>query len=1750
MADNKNNKIREVATPKQTGGGGFVFEHKVTAWFCAHFLADAIALSRGLGKITRIDFQVRAEGWLFDDLLLTQQNVHGEISRTAVSVKSNIQFNTKGPSKDLVNDLWNQYVGEPQKVFDPARDYLCIVNSLIRPSISSDLTELIAIAKEMDPKTFAERISKDQGGFSKTKRRLFEGFNAPPELASKYGLTQEDTVLLLGRLFFLEFDFEKSNSTDENSIIAMAKEILSEPDGKNEIQLYESLCTIGSELSPVSGFLDYKKLIGRFRNQYDLKGFPNHVADWRKIYAKSNAAVSAIRDSIGGKVNLPRTEEIDELRKAIDKNKAVFVLGRSGCGKSALVKKLVERESDFENNYVWIDSLSIQKNNLAEFFGLQHNIGELFERIQKPCSFLVIDGIDRFFKEDDLRILHEMLEAALQPESQWKIIFTCQNDDYGDVVERFFRINLPFESESCSVELDILKHLELFYKEIPELSDLFKHKHLLLILNNLKYLDLLAVKLLSGRVVPESAFLGETTIIDWIWKEEFDSTGSRFMQVYAEKQAQMFSTAVPVSEFSINELMPLDRIKQGKIIYENDDKLFLSHDLLGDWARYKLLRSKDLDLKSYLLSLELGSPLWRKAIRLYGIYLLDKNDLGSSWKTFMKSLSELEPAEKIVQDLLLESIFFSADPFNHLSAVYDLLKEDQGKLFDRFMGQFLIKATRPNQEVLHRAVSQGIFTATEAASYFRVPDYLYWPSLIVFLYDFRKEVIIYSSKKIAALCLMWLNNTSVGVPFRKEVAQLALENARKMFDFKFNNGHAKADEDKFVYKAFLAAANEYTKEVTELALKLCKRIKVERNPVEDPESEMVPSPVISLFASSKIRDKIQWPDGPYENVDREFQKVCLDENALTPLIAACPEAAMEVILALLIERPKEVSFGYGSSHYNLDIKDPRGWFPPFYTRGPFLAFFRLQPLAGLNLVLKFVNFAAQQWTNDFNHKNKPVPSLQMNYDGAERKYIGDFYMYYWFRDATGAPHSVVSALQALEKFLMDEIDKANDIGKYIDLILKEGASVAFLGVLNSLGKYKAELYLGPLADLLPVVDFYFLEKDLDFRGTGIEGHQLIGSQSFDSRTRELAAQWHNMPQRNRSMGGVCITLFLKEVQLQQLYREIRKQWTILLDGIKDDRRYSDYLKRLISFFDLDNYIAQGSDPDSPLIYKEPKSLSKELESARSDAELGFDLLVFPFKCLQGIKNGTKLNAEECSSLWDTVLNISQVPDDIPYLSYGGSQQCFLAGCAFLFYSRENWIDKHPDRVEWMIAYIENAVRGYQPQPNSFYQTDMGDSWSAFAARILSFIWSSDLNSIRVRGIIAMLAVKCPYDTLSILFYEMAERLSWSEANFVQLQNLVILNAVGTDRNFSSAIPDYGFGESAAKAERFDYSKYIDEITQDFIYGRTEKKLISWAEIRSVRPKTINSWNPFEDDFAKSPGISKEMLHHAFVVVPDLDGLEVEDSKHLCQLLKQLYEQLLFEQGPAKENFSDRSEYPDEFDVWLLGKISRLVLDDEALATSLSEELWKPLFLYGPQMADAIIIFMESFFINNLVRDDKKTNIYATWLAMIDFAEKCKAWKVDRHYSGKDIHHALLGINGTMIKWWTADEYSFFYDKAILEVIKWAQNRRYDQDTVYRILILMRIKPGMKHIREGLDIVVHYLELGAIGDKIEPRKGFVRVEFAHENYLAGTASFLWENCAIQFKSDKQLFLRFKKIVTYLVSRQNPIGLELQDRILLS
>jgi hypothetical protein len=190
---------------KNLSGGGFAFEDRVGARVAAAMLAGATPLDPELGPPTRVDFQVDADGWRLDDLLVSFAH-----ARWCASIKSYPQIDADKATPDFVTRAWEEILGTSGSSFDPAADLLGMVTAPLDTQSLGDVHELIKLARDQEPEHLASRIRKP--GYVGTRRRtLWDSFAMPESLGSAEGLgVTTSPGEVLRRLRVIEADFDHS----------------------------------------------------------------------------------------------------------------------------------------------------------------------------------------------------------------------------------------------------------------------------------------------------------------------------------------------------------------------------------------------------------------------------------------------------------------------------------------------------------------------------------------------------------------------------------------------------------------------------------------------------------------------------------------------------------------------------------------------------------------------------------------------------------------------------------------------------------------------------------------------------------------------------------------------------------------------------------------------------------------------------------------------------------------------------------------------------------------------------------------------------------------------------------------------------------------------------------------------------------------------------------------------------------------------------------------------------------------------------------------------------------------------------------------------------------------------------------------------------------------------------------------------------------------------------------------------------
>src|SRR5262249_49429713 len=309
------------------------------------------------------------------------------------------------------------------------------------------------------------------------------------------------------------------------------------------------------------------------------------------------------------------------------------------------------------------------------------------------------------------------------------------------------------------------------------------------LLTNLKVLDWVVAAARRGTAINDPSFIGLTNLIDALWERwiEGDSDGlgrSRALMHLGILEGDTLATGVPRMQFEASEQPALGALAASDLIRLRDERVRFSHDLLGDWARLRVLMGEQ-SFASAASRDRANLPRWHRAVRLYGQRLLEQAADGAErWQQTIAGLGEDSPTSSVIRDLFLESLFLASNAAALLERSWPALCTNGGQLLNRMLSRFLFVATLPDPKVA--AFIQAEADGAQFEHLCRVPYWPYWGPLLTVLHAHRADVVRLAPINGAKICLLWLkempHELSPGqpMPWRREAAELALAIGREI----------------------------------------------------------------------------------------------------------------------------------------------------------------------------------------------------------------------------------------------------------------------------------------------------------------------------------------------------------------------------------------------------------------------------------------------------------------------------------------------------------------------------------------------------------------------------------------------------------------------------------------------------------------------------------------------------------------------------------------------------------------------------------------------------------------------------------------------------------------------------------------------------------------------------------------------------------------------------------------------------------
>lgn len=408
---------------------------------------------------------------------------------------------------------------------------------------------------------------------------------------------------------------------------------------------------IGSEVVEWYGPSYFEKILREEKNRYIYDIFFNvepNMTDIIDEAKKHNERIlSGIKTEIAfnnNKIKIPRDKIIKQINSYIDTQKYIIISGKSGSGKTAIIKEFYNKNELYSKNLQENEKsipicvfradefdishendLSYLKNGLRDGFSFK-NFLKIYEDEKKKV--VIIDSAERILelkKEVFLDIIQELNKNG------WIIIFTIQDFCVNDLKDILKERNL-LDKNCKNIQVELLELNEL--KKIKDSYNIKfpENENIIEVLKNLFYLNLYM-----------ECYSDDIKNIDLdgfyksIWKKciQGKKRGKEFIKLVLERCNE---NSFYIKDDGVDKNILLDLEKNGIITYYDDDNIdgyFITHDIYEELALKRYI-SNSYENKRNTLFVEIGNSIRMK--REFRLWLSNKiiNQFNDDLDEFIK----------------------------------------------------------------------------------------------------------------------------------------------------------------------------------------------------------------------------------------------------------------------------------------------------------------------------------------------------------------------------------------------------------------------------------------------------------------------------------------------------------------------------------------------------------------------------------------------------------------------------------------------------------------------------------------------------------------------------------------------------------------------------------------------------------------------------------------------------------------------------------------------------------------------------------------------------------------------------------------------------------------------------------------------------------------------------------------------------------------------------------------------------------
>lgn len=1054
--------------------------------------------------VEELHLQAEHLGYRTDDALVVCSDSRGHRRRQLWSMKHRCDFTERDEVfRDVIADAWADYSDVTR--FNRDLDIFILATGPLTPTNKHLITLLEFARATASAEDFLARVAQ-KGLIAQKSREYLDLIHQFCNNAAGRELTSGELWSFTRCFHVCGYDFDQEASQDEARLKTLLAMAVRRDSGQTGNDLWNAIFKWVADRNPRAGSFTRQELPAEWR-QISTSIAPHYeTGAIHRLLEHSNDLLKRIRTSLGPNHHLPRQELVEQLAEVFVSEQFTVVTGQAGSGKSAVALTALRQVQERAPLFVF-QATEFARDNL------DHALADL--RVTEPLSeisalfalhrrkFVLIESVERLLESVEREAFYMLLNRLME-DPTWRVVLTCREHAVSMMEDAFLR---PLGVSYIEIATPLLNSAELeeVVQAVPGLQSIVSNARTRVLLRNPYFLD----KVCSIDWVSESPgeLFDEHRLRDVLWRqvvarEQIRTNGihrqrERVFCDIALRRARSLQSFVPVSE---GKEFVVQTLVADELLVEEPGtaRVAPAHDVLEDWALVRwisenLVTYHNQGAKAFFDVLGCELPIRRS----YRQWLQEALVAEESRFTqgFVDAVLTTPDVALYWKDETLVSVLLSDEAPRFFENYEPMLLADGKYQLKRVIHLLRVACKSPDPSW---RLPEGVLGRVFGDMHL-IPHGRAWGSVIRLVYRSLQSFDEEDLPLVLGLLEDWkagINQQNPLTDAAREAGLIALYWWQTLDDdWQLKETFARLSS------LLLAAPQAIAPEFKEL---------LETEPQSSGRSYRMECLEKKLLASFE----------------------CWAACRSHPLaVAKFAERMWGITHPAEMDRFRDEDFGLENMerHFGLQPHHHAEYFPASAFQGPFLPLFRANPAVGIDLILKLINITTERFVKrgiDNQHGERPSQVEADLGDSIKIRQWVNPRLWLMHREGMPAPDLIVSALMALEKWLLELAEAGQDLRDVTRRLILQSQSSAITSTIASVAMAHPFRMGDTALALLRTPEFFELDRTRHVRDLAPLS-SIFGDWAFQASKRiyhKERADSDKLPYRQRNLEWLALTL--------------------------------------------------------------------------------------------------------------------------------------------------------------------------------------------------------------------------------------------------------------------------------------------------------------------------------------------------------------------------------------------------------------------------------------------------------------------------------------------------------------------------------------------------------------------------------------------------------------------------------------------------